>query len=533
MSSINIKDLELINNVNKDDFLLVEQYNGTKKIKARYFGNIDNQEVVDARGEKNNLKERLEEFDIKLSEVTNYNIYPQGTTPEKQGDTENSNKIVHKTGANTFHIVQQANKGYIKHLFTDTYGTVANESNYGENNELLRLVKSHYVLDAYLYYDISTPTSGELVEVYQPSILSVVEQTIFNIRGGDYAENETFSTQSDKKGIGGYSLNNGRSVEYEIKSGTKGEGNIVLFSKADTSNNIEIYVNNELVKTVNSRTKFKSKNGTLVIDYQTPISYQEETYVLKVVNKDTNPAILCCINFYRLKDFNGQGEINNYKYWGSGSRASWIDDRGANEYALCNENGKWFGSYHGGEKSILKEISWNSSKCFDNTRIIPVSDIPINQWSVYKDFRLYQVTNLIDRATMSSTYNLNTNGTININCSYESKDLKLKAFYTALNCTKPNFSKLYKPQYFILPNADGKKYYLNVTEGYISQVSDTDRLQLDIRFTKFNDSKIKDGAYMLNSTGYRKFYYGVINSPSEPQIINNVSFSKSIDFIVR
>lgn len=69
MSSINIKDLETAQDVNNDDFLLVEQYNGTKKVKARVFGNIDNQEVVEARGDNIDLKERLKNFDLHLSDT--------------------------------------------------------------------------------------------------------------------------------------------------------------------------------------------------------------------------------------------------------------------------------------------------------------------------------------------------------------------------------------------------------------------------------------------------------------------------------
>lgn len=53
MSSINIKDLELIESVNDDDFLLVEQYNGTKKIKIRDLENRLNEKIL------NTLSERL------------------------------------------------------------------------------------------------------------------------------------------------------------------------------------------------------------------------------------------------------------------------------------------------------------------------------------------------------------------------------------------------------------------------------------------------------------------------------------------
>lgn len=35
MSSINIKDLETAQGINEDDFIILEQHNGTKKIKIR------------------------------------------------------------------------------------------------------------------------------------------------------------------------------------------------------------------------------------------------------------------------------------------------------------------------------------------------------------------------------------------------------------------------------------------------------------------------------------------------------------------
>lgn len=52
MSSINIKDLELIESVNDDDFLLVEQYNGTKKIKIRDLENRLNEKILNTLGER-------------------------------------------------------------------------------------------------------------------------------------------------------------------------------------------------------------------------------------------------------------------------------------------------------------------------------------------------------------------------------------------------------------------------------------------------------------------------------------------------
>lgn len=51
MSSINIKDLELIESVNDDDFLLVEQYNGTKKVKIRDLENRLNEKILNTLNE--------------------------------------------------------------------------------------------------------------------------------------------------------------------------------------------------------------------------------------------------------------------------------------------------------------------------------------------------------------------------------------------------------------------------------------------------------------------------------------------------
>lgn len=53
MSSINIKDLETAQNVNGDDFIVLEQYNGTKKIKIRDLENRLNEKIL------NTLDERL------------------------------------------------------------------------------------------------------------------------------------------------------------------------------------------------------------------------------------------------------------------------------------------------------------------------------------------------------------------------------------------------------------------------------------------------------------------------------------------
>src|SRR5690606_2432482 len=196
-------------------------------------------------------------------------------------------------------------------------------------------------------------------------------------------------------------------------------------------------------------------------------------------------------------------------------------------------------SYHGGEVSEYDRIYWDRG-LLKNSEYAPshisFSDIPIGEWRVQKNFEIYQQTSLANgKAKMISKFDFNTDGTIEMDFGYYNGEVNLATFYTALTSTSVNFSYLMQPIFHFFGSTPSNTIYpFSLTEGRVSQVSALDALQLDIRFTRFNNQHDTRGPAITDNTAYRKFYYGPIyGKQSSPVKLNSLSFSKGLDFIVR
>ena len=508
--------------------------------------------------------------DEDIRKIQNYTGYPQGTKPPKTGSFKNSYKIVKREAnrvangktINVLTVVQPTNEGCIKYTFERNNGA-SGAGDYGQHHQLLRIIKAEWLIDSYVYYDIETLAAGAWDPTTPQSAsgkVNAAEQLLFNTTTATIAHN-TAKTLSSKTNGGGFAVhklaaNNG-TVTINLPITMKNKANLLFMASAGSSNNVEISVNNVPVKTFNPQTFIDSANGNSMglIEFEIPVKIRqnpEKNLQVKITNKATTGFFFpCCLNFFRLKDYNGE-PINNFKYFGS-DRGSWIDSAGASEYAFHdNTTNKWYGSYHGGEVLEEDQLLWNNNvyerDSSDNSRK-SFTTIPLEEWRVQQNFVIYQHTKLAGtdlstetlanqtaQAEVSSWFSFNTDGTLDMDLSYYNGKVTVNTFYTALTCTEKNFQYIFYPKNINLgaiPAQTTATTYtqLPLSTGYISQVNGTAALQLDIRFTKFNDSHDTRGPVIANSYAYRKLYYGPVYGTTK--LIENITFSKSLDFIVR
>jgi hypothetical protein len=510
-----------------------------------------NAEIVDARYDSVNnithptLKDRLDsvqtEFKNYVQTVANHTLYPQSPKPPKSGLKTCTYKIIHKTSADELQIIQKTNKGYVHYTFAKNNGASEAGRDYGINHELIRLIRARHIQDAYVYKNVSTPTTGSVTVQYAPGLFNTIESLLFYLPQRD--DSKSISSQNGN-GMGCYKIAPSSEVTYDLKVNKKKKANALFMCTPGGSQDVQIYLNNILVKSFNPRSLVKngaSPNSMALIDFEIPSTANtSDTVTVKIRNNSgAGDAYLCALNYFELKDYDGQ-DITDYKCFGS-TKSGWIENSGASDYALYDEDADlWFGSYHGGEISEFDRILWDSGTNVKGDEYslshVQFSTINTGDWRVQKYFEIYQQTSLANgKAKMVSKFDFNTDGTIEMDFGYYDGQVNLSVFYTALTCTNVSFEYLFYPQYKYFGTVPTNGYYsFPVTEGRISQVSAADTLQLDIRFTKFNNRYDSRGPTIADNAAYRKFYYGpVYGQSSKPVLLSAVSFSKGLDFIVR
>lgn len=107
-------------------------------------------------------------------------------------------------------------------------------------------------------------------------------------------------------------------------------------------------------------------------------------------------------------------------------------------------------------------------------------------------------------------------------------EIETDYFYTSLTCTNTNFKKVLYPQYIELNDEENQDYFIQATQGLITQYNDSGMLKMDIRFDKFDGDYIGKDLWIKSYDGkYRKPYYGLLGKTN---IVKNITFNKCLDF---
>lgn len=475
--------------------------------------------------------------DKNLDQIYDLTLFPQSPIPPKTGAQSKSFKIIHKRTADTLYVTQKTNKGYVQYRLERNTGASQEGRDYGENHELLRLVRARYMPHAYVYAYAGSPYSGTVETFREPSGMNDVEKLIFSETHVNTANNH----HSGREGIGAYRFASGTSVSYRVPAvaGNK-KMNILFYCTSGSSNDVGIYINNELVYEFSPQDSVTTNGSSTVrvIEFDIPSSALGSNIEIRIENNAASGwTYICALNFFRLEDYEGQ-YITDYKAFGS-TKSGWIESSGANDYAIRDANGLLFGSYHGGEISESDQIYFNHANHYPVSEYdfanLPLDNIDSGDWSLQREFNIYQRTSLANnQAKMISRFNFDIDGTMLMDFAYSSDNsFPITSFRTALTGTNVLFRHLTYPIYNIFPEIPTNEYFeFPITEGRISQVSSSELLQLDIRFTRFNKEHAERGAYVADNAAYRKFYYGPLDGTKELPL-KALTFSKGLDFIVR
>lgn len=563
MAGTRIGDLLDASPLLNDDFIMIEQVEGTRKTTVSNFikpinDNLINKvDKISGKGLSSNdyndtdkaevakIKDKANSSDVTtlttivegkadLDKIKDYTFSPQSPIPPKQSYIKNTNCIVLKRDANELLVIQKTNKGYLRYSMNNKTGSASNSGNYGEFNELVRLTDARPLESVYVYKDL-VPVTGTL-DVYQAARLNAndIETSLLNLANKEDTRN--ISNKSGYFGSAIYRITKDTEFTFTMNYTYSTKANLAFMVSPTSVQKVKISVNGILVKEFNPRMYLNNgQTGYSIVDFDIPSSTVTGTFQVTIRAEDTSGYFYpCCFNFYELKDYKNQ-DIDNWKAFGS-NKGGYVTS-GANDYALADSNNRWFGSYHGGEKLENIQLTWCTTpypKLETNIYQEVLENIDNGIWRILENFQIYQKTDLIQKAKMHSIFDFSTDGTIEMKFSFKVYgDLLLNAFCTALTCTDTKFSYLFMPHLEDLGGvASGNEIKIPLSEGYIRQVNPTDKMQLDIRFTKFHEYNNAKGAYLLDHSYYRKFYYNVVTNVKNCEI-PTLQFSKALDFSIR
>ena len=549
LSSFTKKILEIIDLVNKNEELCDEARTLIENIRNEvvpdlvediikelqdtdYFDNLVNVTLIEnLRTELTTLLNqaitdcttRLDNFGSQLDNITNditdINLLPQGTLPAKQSISSCSKKLALKVSDDVYKIIQVTNKGYVAHTFKKGNGDTGSSS-VGENYDLLRLQLSEQVNECFLWFEPNILT-GSVSTSIAPSILNTVESFLVSDSITNSIGNIT--------GLSLYDLAPSSSITFEMITRKNNIANIMYLSNTNRSDNVEISINDVVIKTINSN---KGYNGGYYNceEFNVPSHVNGSySFTVKIENKGVNKFSFVGLNFSTLKDFDGK-EVNSFKAYKKDK--VFINAVGASDYAIRDkELNKWCGSYHGGEIAEQQKITWNlTNKHGDDywNKETHLTNIPVGRFTVVDDMRIIQKTNINDKATMTSIFDFNVDGTINMNFGLTNNTIKATDIYTALTCTSPNFIFITYPNIIGINENDNTT--LQIQNGYIEQYSRDYDMKLGIRYNIFNNEYNTKGHYITHNINYAKFYYGPVSGYDNGIVIPNLTFSKALDF---
>lgn len=466
--------------------------------------------------------------------------------PDKIGVKTKSPKLV-IVGAtdDVLKVVQYNGIKYVMYTLHAGQGDTSSTS-VGGHWDLIRLRKVELVAYAYVAKTIYDPslTVGTVGTFFAPALRSNIENLLMdpmNVEDSSVYESST----GNGYGIGLYSLSGASSVSsvtWKINIGTKKRGNILVYGSPGSSASADILVNGEVVKSFDpTKLAVDGSNRCKLIEFDLP--YNDSSGVVSVTlrNNDVTGKVVyfSCCNYMQLKDYDGS-DIDFYKVLTTSSK--YIDAAGASDYAIFDADlSKWCGSFHGGETRVFAKITWSSGtnwrpvNQWDTGRQIMLNKSTISPgWIVLPTFKIQQLTNINDKGQMLSTFDFDTDGTMEMAFSYYGGSIRATSFFTALTATHIEFTSVSYPQYGSLPSGTAPLYFVP-NDGHIKQYNPSKYLTLGIRFTRFLSqfqNPLKKNGWIFNDPAYyKKFYYGVIDDYAPSATISSLQWRKALDFI--
>ena len=460
----------------------------------------------------------------------NFTLDANSSAPPKIQSSGNDYKLIDKKTSQEMYVYQVAGNNYLRYYFRKNNGG----SGYGEPYELLRSQKVEPISNVVVYKEVKNPTEGTVTSLWNYNKTNSVERRVMPYKNFDqskrYANGGNTPIQS-------YQIDAGQSVSYTMQPTPSKSMNIAFYARGGftESEDFDVKIDGEVLQELNI--KNAPMQYTRIFEFITPPT--DDTYTLTIENKSTTGLYLTAINLYTLEDYKEQ-EVDSYVAYGQIDKTPFIDNQGANDYALKNlENNQLFGSYHGGETVESCKMEYvDNADLINGVSLKKFDDIPINQFYLSKNLSIRHETTLIQRANTYSIADFNTNGTLNFNFSYNviegATPIPIKDLWIGLTCTHSSFSKVKIPKRIDFGNTyTGETIFFPSTIGLCVQTTSDETQEIHIRHSRFkNTYAATDQPQSVTDLEiYRKYYYAPIRGNTDNKVApTTFQFNKALDF---
>ena len=527
---------------------LYNAYNELQNYVNNYFDNLDVQEEIN-----NKLNEMVE--DGTLSKIINQEIFGNinKDITNLKNETErisnttfenpifpairtegNHAKAVFFDKINTnLNIIQKTKGGYLMYELNKSNGDTSQNS-VGLVWDLIRIKKIQKSLLSYVAKNDYDNSTGNITTLIEESDSANNFEVLLYSNGLGIPNS---GSKKYNKGLKVYGMSSGATITYNMKTTQNNKGNILFYCSSGSSKKVNIYINDNLIAENLDLSKYGlTGNNPFLYEFEIPMASTLKDYTIKIENADeTRVAYISCVNYYELKDYNGQ-YIDSFKVLLTNE--FFINANGASDYAIKDvELNKWCGSFHGGETAISQKIIIPSPSnqvvqyWENNYRLMEINSINNDMFFLTPTFMIEQVTNINNKGKMFSNFNFDNDGLLDMNFDFYDGNIKSNQFYTALTCNDKSFDIVKNPNNTVLPEND--RTYLKNNNGLVMFRGNSTNSKLNIYYSKFNNNYIEDllkNGWVENVQYYNKFYFGVIDEVNnEGTILNNIQFRKIIE----
>ena len=460
----------------------------------------------------------------------NFTLDANSSAPPKIQSSGNDYKLIDKKTSQEMYVYQVAGNNYLRYYFRKNNGG----SGYGEPYELLRSQKVEPISNVVVYKEVKNPTEGTVTSLWNYTGTNSVERRVMPYK--NYDQSKRYANGGNTP-IQSYQIDAGQSVSYTMQPTPSKSMNIAFYARGGftESEDFDVKIDGEVLQELNI--KNAPVQYTRIFEFITPPT--DASFTLTIENKSAKGLYLTAINLFTLDEYKEQ-EVDSYVAYGQLGKTPFIDNQGANDYALKNlENNQLFGSYHGGETVESCKMEYvDNADLINGVSLKKFDDIPINQFYLSKNLSIRHETTLIQRANTYSIADFNTNGTLNFNFSYNviegETPIPIKDLWIGLTCTHSSFSKVKIPKRIDFGNTyTGETIFFPSTIGLCVQTTSDETQEIHIRHSRFkNTYAATDQPQSVTDLEiYRKYYYAPIRGNTDNKVApTTFQFNKALDF---
>ena len=282
-------------------------------------------------------------------------------------------------------------------------------------------------------------------------------------------------------------------IEFDVYVNDHGEFNLGFYATNGSSQDVKVKSGNAEITNFSVR----AVEGPYILIKKINSNLQKGIRSIRI-ERESNSPIYVCSNMYLLHETPKNANIDRVAFFDDGN--DYISHQGALDYAMLDDEGTYWGSYHGGEtrssfKLILDGVNYSASG--HNGKFIPCTKMEIAQTTQIGGLYRSRTSQQIGRDGYFD-FRFALNG-----------DANLRTIYTTMTTAANAFDYVMYPR---LQNVSANGEYNFGRANKIVQVNNSTDQSITTLLTRYENENNSQGGLFIRTTqgAYNKVYYGPV-----------------------